>query len=148
MALDIPDNVLAFNFWTLWTMAQLWDSFPAPQSFNPQRDVMAYKANLGRDGHKIGADEVPSSELLGPTIDWLLSEGFIRGKRGPAGIYEAVTLTTRGFSVLNLVPKSITQKPEDKPLGTLMREAVVQKGVDLAATLVRTMLLGHEVAKP
>jgi hypothetical protein len=140
MGLEVPESVQAFNFWTLWIMGQLWEEFPVPQHFDPPRDVIAYKANRARDGQEVGPNDLPPVELFGPTMEWLLAEGFIRGKKAPgAHIYAAISLTTRGFSVLNQIPHSIAPKTEAKPLGTLMREAAVDHAVGLAATLVRSM---------
>jgi hypothetical protein len=140
--LEVPESVQAFNFWTLWIMARLWAEFPVPQDFDTQRDAIAFKADAAREGREMGSNELPPVQLFAHTMNWLLAEGFVRGKGALNGTYALVSLTTKGFSVLNEVPRSIAAKPEqtDKPLGSLMREAAVSKGVGLAAELVRAML--------
>ncbi|MDB6084380.1 MAG: hypothetical protein JWN43_2261 [Gammaproteobacteria bacterium] len=52
-----------------------------------------------------------------------------------------MSLTEKGFSVLNEVPEAVAGKPEQKgkSLGVQMREAAVSKGLDLAAELVKAM---------
>jgi hypothetical protein len=77
------------------------------------------------------------------TVNWLLAEEFVRGTGNSAGAFNAVSLTIRGSSVLNQVPRSIATKPEPaapKTLGTLMREAAVSQGAGTVATLIQTML--------
>lgn len=143
MELEIPESVQAFNFWAIWIMSRLWDEFPVPQHFDPPRDIIAFKHEAARDGRPIGDNDLPPVQLIAPTMDWLLAEGFVTGKSNGAGLYANVSLTTRGFSVLNLVPRSVAPKPDsppEKPLGSLMREAVITRGVAVAASLLQAML--------
>jgi hypothetical protein len=141
--LDVPEGVKAFNFWTIWIMARLWEEFPRPQFFNASREVIYATSDQRHAGVQISSADLPPAQLFGPTLDWLLSEGFVKGKANGAGMYAMVGLTTKGFSVLNQVPRSISPKPSepDKPLGALIRKAVADHAVDAAATLIQKMLL-------
>lgn len=139
--LEVPEGVQAFNFWTIWIMARLWEEFPRPQSFDASREII-YASNDARNaGTPINPKDFPPTQLLRPTIDWLLSEGFIRGQASGHGQYANVALTTKGFSVLNQVPRSVASKAiESKPLGVLMREALVDHAVGTVAGLIQSML--------
>lgn len=81
------------------------------------------------------------------TLNWLLAEEYARGIANAAGAFAAVSLTSKGFSVLNQVPNSLAIELEsaaEKPLGTLMKEATVlavaSQSVGMVATLVKAML--------
>jgi hypothetical protein len=75
-------------------------------------------------------------------MNWLIAEGFVRGKGiDGRGVYADVRLTEKGFSVLNEVPSAVAGRPEqkDKPLGAQMRDAAVNMGKDLVTDLVEAM---------
>jgi hypothetical protein len=147
MGLEVPENVKAFNFWTLWIMAQLWEEFPVSQRFDAPRDIVAFKAQREHaGGQPIEPGDLPPVELFTPTMNWLISEGFVRGKGlDGRGVYADVRLTEKGFSILNEVPSAVAGRPtqKDKPLGAQMREAAVSMGKDLVIDLVKQMFSGN-----
>jgi hypothetical protein len=109
--LDVPEGVQAFNFWTLLIMARLWEEFPRPQFFyiNPSTVFTVF---VSRDqtvaGTQLGPNEPPQAQLFFDTMNWLLVEGFVNGNaKDVVGGFTEVTLTTKGFSVLNQVPRSV-----------------------------------------
>jgi hypothetical protein len=141
--LEVPEGVKAFNFWTIMIMARLWEEFPRPQFFDASREVINVTSDHRNAGVPITSAELPPAQLFGPTMDWLLSEGFITGKTNGVGQYARVSLTTKGFSVLNEVPRSVSPKVAGetaKSLGTLIREAAVKHAVDSAGNLIQRML--------
>jgi hypothetical protein len=145
-ALDIPEGVKAFNFWTILIMAKLWEEFPRPQWFHSRLGAVLVTGDLSSAGTSIGPEG--QVQRFADTLLWLIDEGFARGLADAAGGFRAVSLTTRGFSVLNQAPLAIAEKRDgapDKPLGTLMREAIVSQGVGTLATLIQRMVLpsGH-----
>lgn len=144
MEIEVPDGVQAFNFWTLLIMARLWDEFPRPQYFNSTPSVVRVTSDPRTTGDPIGPDGLEQVQLFAHTLDWLIGEGFATGVANAAGAFANVRLTTRGLTVLNQVPRSISPKPAgqaDKPLGALIREAAAKHAVDVAATLIQKMLL-------
>jgi hypothetical protein len=144
MELETPAGVEAFNLWTLWIMARLWEEFPRPQYFhNPTPDSVSVTSDHQVAGNPIGPKGHEQVQLFRYTLTWLIDEGFARGLAKASGDFAGVSLTTRGFSVLNQVPQSVAARPElaaQKPLGALMREAVVSHGVGTAlAGLIQMM---------
>jgi hypothetical protein len=140
MSLDVPAGVQDFNFWAILIMARLWEEFPRPQYFIARPSVVTVTSDSALAGEKFGPEG--QIQAFRDTMNWLLAEGFLRGMDNAAGAYAAVSLTTRGFTVLNQVPHSIDSPPAtpQKPLGALMREAGVSHGVGVIAALVQTML--------
>lgn len=54
-----------------------------------------------------------NSEIFFSTIDFLYSEGFIKCKeKYYGGAYHGVVLTSKGFTVLNLIPEAINNSKE------------------------------------
>jgi hypothetical protein len=144
MSLDVPAGVQAFNFWTILVMARLWEEFPRRQHFFARPSVVMVTSDSTLAGEKFGPEG--QVQLFKDTMDWLLDEGFLRGSaHAAASTYADISLTTRGFTVLNEVPHSIGSPPAtpQKPLGALMREAGVSHGVGAIAALVQTMLTPH-----
>jgi hypothetical protein len=143
MELETPTGVEGFNLWTLWIMARLWEEFPHPQYFNCTPIAVSVTSDHRLAGTQIGPQGQEQIPLFVHTMDWLMAEGFVRGKGNGVGGFVGVSLTTRGFSVLNEVPHSVAAKAESataKPLGAIMREAVVSHGVGIAAGLIQVML--------
>ncbi len=142
MPLDVPEGVQAFNFWTISVMSRLWDEFPRPMHFVTNTVVVMASADPSVAGEPFG----PSGQvqIFKDTMNWLIAENFLRATVNPAGAYAKVSLTTRGFSVLEEVPRAIAspQVATDKPLGTLMREASINQGAAVIAGLIKIMLGG------
>jgi hypothetical protein len=144
MEIEVPEGVQAFNFWTLLIMARLWDEFPRPQYFNSSPSAVRVTSDPRTSGDPIGPDGSEQVQLFTHTLNWLIGEGFATGMANAAGAFANVKLTTRGFAVLNQVPRSISPKTAseaDRPLGALIREAAAKHTVDVAATLIQKMLL-------
>jgi hypothetical protein len=144
MTLEIPEGVKAFNLWTLWIMARMWEEFPLPQYFciDPSLFTVHVATDPRTKGTVIGPSGKEQAEIFAQTLDWLLAEGFVAGKHNGLGVFDNMRLTTKGFAVLNLVPDSLSGKSEQetKLLGAMIREATVKQTVDGGATLIRTMI--------
>jgi hypothetical protein len=145
--IDVPDGVQAFNFWTLLIMARLWEEFPRPQFFYINSGTV-FTVLVSRDqtvaGAQIGPDGRPQVELFFDTMNWLLAEGFVNGNaQNVLGGFTEVTLTTKGFSVLNQIPRSVASRPgaaTEKSLGAQIREAAISHTASAAAGLIQRML--------
>jgi hypothetical protein len=141
--LAVPEGVQAFNLWTIWIMARLWEEFPRPQYFNTTPSVVSVTSDARVAGTQIGPQGAPQVQLFTYTLNWLLAEGFARGTAHAAGNFTNVSLTAKGFSVLSQAPRSVAPqfaaKPE-KSLGALMREAAASHVTDAAAKLIQTLL--------
>lgn len=143
MDIEVPEGVQAFNLWTLCIMARLWEEFPRPQWFNSTPRSIQVTSDSQAAGVPIGPEGPEQVPLFAHTLNWLIDEGFATGKGNAAGAFAYVRLTTKGFSVLNQVPRSISTKAAsaaNKPLGALIREAAAKHAVDAAATLIQKML--------
>lgn len=140
--LEVPEGVEAFNLWTLTIMAQLWDTFPQPQWFQSAPDAVLVTPDYRQRGSPIGPTGPEQVALFAHTLEWLIAEGFVRGRVGQGRDFPNVVLTTKGFSVLNHVPDSLPLKSEGDgaALGTRMRAALTRAAPDLAVALVRSML--------
>ena len=140
--LEIPEGVKAFNFWTLSIMARLWESFPRPSYFYSTPGGTVYvTSDRVTAGEPFGTEGHDQVELFTDSLNWLLREGFVSGVANGAGAFTNVSLTTRGFSILSEVPHSIAERAAEKPLGSLIREAVASQGVGLFAGLIQAILL-------
>jgi len=137
--LEIPEGVQAFNFWTIIIMGRLWDEFPRPQSFHTgygTPPAVHVTGDTAREGTAIGPTGSDQTEIFVHTLAWLLAERFVSGKVNDGrNHFNNITLTTRGFTVLNQIPHSVA--PPGKPLGTQMREAA---GTQLAGAAARILL--------
>jgi hypothetical protein len=143
VTLETPSGVEAFNQWTIWVMARLWDNFPNPQHFNCSPVAVTVTGDPGLAGEQFGPDGAEQVPLFRHTMNWLIAEGFLRGKANGFGTYAGISLTSMGFSVLNEVPRAVAEKSEPaaaKTLGVLMREAVVSQTVAIAGGLIQVML--------
>ena len=144
MEIEVPESVQAFNFWTLLIMARLWDEFPRPLWFNSTPIAVHVTSDRNTKGDPIGPEGSEQVELFTHTLSWLIREGFATGvPLAAAGAFTNVRLTTKGFTILNQVPRSIDSGAgtPDKQLGTLFREAAARHGPDIAATLIQKLLL-------
>jgi hypothetical protein len=142
MSLEVPEGVQAFNLWTLRIMARMWDEFPRPQWFHTKSGSAFATSDPSAQGLLIGL--AGQSEYFANTLNWLIDEDFLAGLATAAGDFRNVRLTTKGFSVLNEIPHSISKVPESKatqPLGAIIREAVAKQAVDSVASLVQRILL-------
>jgi hypothetical protein len=147
MDIEVPEGVQAFNLWTLLIMARMWEEFPRPQWFNSNPKAVQVTRNPSIAGGPIGLEGPEQVALFTHTLNWLIDEGFASGTGNAAGAFAYVRLTTKGFSVLNQVPRSLGLKAasgSDKPLGALIREAAVKHTVEAAATLIQKMLLPND----
>jgi hypothetical protein len=146
MSLEVPEGVQAFNLWTIWIMARMWERFPRKQFFACEHDRVYATENPAAAPMPFGPSEQQSSlvQQFCPTMDWLMAQGYLKGKTNHAGHYAMISLQERSFSVLNQIPRSIapTLTPKaQKSLGALMRDAVVSKGTEsLAGTLITAMV--------
>lgn len=145
--LEVPEGVQAFNFWTLAIMGRLWEEFPRLLYFNSSPRGVSVTNDHRVAGVPFGLTGPDQVQLFTNTLSWLLAEEYARGTANAAGAFAAVTLTAKGFSILNQVPNSVATKPEiaaEKPLGTLMKEAAVSavasQSIGMVATLVKAML--------
>jgi hypothetical protein len=142
--LKVPEGVQAFNFWTILIMVRLWDEFPRAQFFSTGTSTIGVGRNYSEVGTPIGPTGPDQVELFIHTSNWLKSEGFIsEDAHGPGGSY-GMRLTTKGFSALNEIPRSIASKSENaskKSLAILMREAVVQHTVSMTGELIQSLLM-------
>lgn len=145
MELELPEGVQAFNLWTIWIMARLWEEFPRPQFFMSGPGGVCVTGDSAAAGALFGPNDPPSVQLFRPTMEWLLSERYITGKANGAGHFALVALTEKGFSVLKQIPRSVGSKQpaaQNKPLGALMREAAISQGVGAAATALLKSMIG------
>jgi hypothetical protein len=141
--LEIPEGVQGFNLWTRTVMAHLWDTFPRPQFFQSSPVAVLATPDFRQRGTPIGPEGPEQVALFAHTLAWLIAEGFATGVEGQGtGDFANVVLTTKGFSVLNHVPRSVSEKSDGEGvlLGTRIREAAVRYGPDLAVALVRKLL--------
>ncbi len=146
MTMEVPEGVQAFNLWALWIMARLWEEFPRLVYFNTTPTVVRATSNPALAGDPIGPEGPEQVQLFAHSLSWFINEGFVTGRTNGAGAFANVRLTTRGFSVLNLAPRSLAGRPAgeaDKSLGDQIREAVKKHAVDAAATLIQKLLLPH-----
>ncbi len=145
MNIEVPEGVQAFNLWTLLIMARIWEEFPRPQWFNSNPKAVHVTSNPSIAGVPIGLEGPEQVALFTHTLNWLIDEGFASGTGNAAGAFAYVRLTTKGFSVLNQIPRSLSAASDtDKSLGTLIREAAVKHTVEAAATLIQKMLLPND----
>jgi hypothetical protein len=114
--IDVPEGAQAFNFWTLLVMARLWEEFPRPQFFHINPGTVFVTRDQTVAGTQIGPNGSPQAQLFFDTMNWLLVEGFVNGNaKDVLGGFTEVTLTTKGFSILNQVPRSVAPKPGAAP---------------------------------
>jgi hypothetical protein len=144
MELEVPDGVQSFNLWTIWIMARLWEEHPQPQFFMYEPGGVYVTGDPAVAGAMFGPNDRPSLRKFRPTMEWLLSERYITGKANGAGHFALVALTEKGFSVLKQIPRSVAAQSaaQSKPLGALMREAVISHGVGAAATALSKAMIG------
>jgi len=143
MELEVPEGVQAFNLWTLCIMARMWEEFPRPQFFHSNLRAVQVSSDPQTAGVAIGPEGPGQVPLFTHTLNWLIDEGFAAGKPNAAGAFAYVRLTTKGFSVLNQVPRSISPKAvsePNKPLGALIREAATKHAVDAGASLIQSLI--------
>jgi hypothetical protein len=107
--IEVPQGVQSFNLWTLHIMGRLWDEFPVPQYFHNNPRTVFVTSNAAVAGHQIGPDG--QVELFQHTLNWLIQEGFAKGTPHASGNFATVSLTTKGFSVLNQMPCSLGEEP-------------------------------------
>jgi hypothetical protein len=144
MRLEVPEGVQAFNLWTLTIMARLWEEFPGPQYFYNSYTTVFVTSDHTVEGKAIGPQGPQQLRFFGDTLRWLMAEGFARGTAQAPGNFAAVTLSRRGFSILDEVPRSIEPKVQtapEKKLGELYKEAAVTQGAVTIAGLVKLLLL-------
>jgi hypothetical protein len=140
MELDVPEKVQMFNFCAISVMARLWVEFPQKHFFACGHDAVGVTIDQTAAPTSFGPSDPLFVQQFCPTMDWLISERFLTGKTNGAGHYALVTLTQKGFSVLNEVPRSVATAPTpNKSLGALMREAVVSQAVRSAPALVMAL---------
>jgi hypothetical protein len=72
MELEVPDGVKAFNHWTIWIMARLWEEFPRPQFFVSGPGGVHVTSDPTAAGASFGPSE--PAALFSPTMEWLLGE--------------------------------------------------------------------------
>jgi hypothetical protein len=143
MEIEVPDGVKAFNLWTIWIMARLWEEFPRLQFFSCVPGGVYVTNDSTAAGSLFGPSEPGLTALFSPTMEWLLAERYLTGKSNCAGHFALVALTHKGFSVLKQIPRSVAPESPvspNKPLGALMREAAIAQGVGTAAALVKAMM--------
>jgi hypothetical protein len=143
MELEVPDGVKAFNLWTIWIMARLWEEFPRQQFFSCVPGGVYVTNDSAAVGASFGPIEPGLIPLFGPTMEWLLAERYVTGKSNGAGHFALVVLTQKGCSVLKQIPRSVAPEAPvspNKPLGALMREATITQGVGTAVALVKAMV--------
>ena len=143
MELEVPDGVKAFNLWTIWIMARLWDEFPRQQFFSCGPGGVYVTNDSAVAGASFGPSERGLTPLFSPTMEWLLAERYVAGKANGAGHFALIVLTQKGCSVLKQIPRSVAPEAAvspNKPLGVLMREATIAQGVATAVTLVKAMV--------
>jgi hypothetical protein len=142
MEIEVSEGVKAFNFWTLWVMGYLWESFPTPVPISPRHDIESFVETAKSEGRNIAIADFPAIDLMADTINWLMRESYISGKAIPnMQMYADMILTEKGLAALNKTPSSIEIQGADKTksLGSLMREAAVSQGIGIAAGLVASM---------
>ena len=134
--IQVPPGVEAFNLWTYWIVAQLWNEFPKPQFFSHQRNGAFVAGNQEAVPEPFGPSDPDLADHFRPTMDWLISNGYLTSKPNHFGIYALVGLTEKSFNVLKESPRSLGLGKEDKPLGALIREAGISHAtaafIDLA----------------
>jgi hypothetical protein len=132
---EVSEGVQAFNLWTIWIVARLLEEFPQPQLFvcGPGRVFVTGNHTLAGDA--FGPTDPALVQKFCPTMDWLLAEGYVRGKSNGAGHYALVSLAERAMAVLGQPPRSIASPHgSEKPLGALIREAVASKATGAVVT--------------
>jgi hypothetical protein len=146
--IQVPPGVQAFNLWTYWIVAQLWEGFPKPQFFFHQRNGVFVSTYAEAVPEPFGPSDPDLLDHFRPTIDSLLSGGCLTGKSNHYGNYALVALTEKSFTVLKESPRSLGLGKEDRSLGTLIREAGITHAtaafIDLA---VKTLTGGHGSAR-
>jgi hypothetical protein len=78
-------------------------------------------------------------------MEWLLAERYVTGASNGAGHFALVVLTQKGFSVLKQIPRSVAPEPsvrQNKPLGALMRDAMIEKGVGAVVEALFKAMIG------
>ena len=143
MRLEVPEGVEAFNLWTLTIMARLWEEFPRPQYFHISHTTVLVTSVNTVEGKPIGPEGPQQVRYFGDTLHWLMAEGFARGTARASGDFAAVSLSHKGLSILDEVPRSVDVKAQTAPakkLGELMKETAVTQGGAAIAGLVKLLL--------
>jgi len=142
--LETPQGVKEFNLCALSILGKLWEEFPRPLDFyTTHPNGVRATADRASEGTPFGEALFSSSELFVQTMNWLLVEEFLRTERNGRGQYLGVSLTTKGFTVLNEAPRSLQGGTKERPLGTIIREAVAAHAADVASKLFWTCITGH-----
>src|SRR6266571_138366 len=100
MEIEVPDGVKAFNLWTIWIMARLWEEFPRQQFFVSGSEGVYVTNDSAAAGVTFGPSEPELVSLFRPTMEWLLAERYVTGKHNGAGHFALIVLTQKGSSVL------------------------------------------------
>jgi len=141
-ALGTPEGVKEFNMWALSILGKLWEEFPRPLDFYITfPSGVRVTSDRTREGMPLGDGLFSNSDLFIPTMDWLTAEGFVRAEGNGAGQYAQVSLTAKGFTVLNETPRSVKGVTQKKSLGALIGEAIAARAVDTMSKLLSEMLL-------
>lgn len=143
LEIEVPQGVQAFNLWTIWIMARLWEEFPRPQYFGSTPTFVHVTSDHRAKPEPIGPQGQKQVEYFTNTLNWLMREGFASGVANAAGAFANVSLTEKGFSILNQVPTALTGKGDGgelKSLGTIMRDAISQYAPDFGAALILRLI--------
>jgi len=139
-----PEGIRGFNMAAVYVLGKLYASFPAPCDFDVLREQIGMAVDAVASSESGRPGDVLAAKYLPDTLRWLTAEGYIRVSQALGGDYFHVDLTERAMKVLGQVPAAIRGQPQKKPLGELMRETAVEKGIacpmELASDLVKFLL--------
>jgi hypothetical protein len=129
-ASELPPTMQEFNEITAVIFGKLFERFPVARSISP--DEVA--AVLGLADIR---QQMPSGllfkEAFASTMDWLISEDFIRAL-GPLRS-DGIVLTTKGMAAMNIVPPSLS-----RPLGSELADASKQASTEGGKTRISQMM--------
>lgn len=118
-----PENITCFYQAVIHILGQLYEQFPEREAMldakqwqvdSPISDSCKKDFGLRRN-------------LYSETLHWLIDEGFIRCDESN-GQFRNVRLSSKGLSVLNVVPEDEMGRPaeERRPIGRILAEGVAK----------------------
>jgi hypothetical protein len=129
-ASELPPTMQEFNEITAVIFGKLFERFPVARNVRP--DEVATVLGLA-DIRQQMPSGLLFKEAFASTMDWLISEEFIRAL-GPLRS-DGVVLTTKGMAAMNIVPPSLS-----RPLGSELADASKQASTESGKTKIAELM--------